>query len=65
MFHEYFSRRNEIVWSIHASVQDIWDYYKVVVGHVKQVVVLYSVNTSRYYLLGGLMSGRYGEVLVL
>ena len=33
-------------------------------GPVRQVVVLCSVNTTRYYL-GGLVSGRYGEVVVL
>ena len=37
---------------------------KVVVGRVRQVVVLYSVNTSKYYL-GELVSGCYGEVVVL
>ena len=35
-----------------------------VVGCVRQVVVLFSVNTTKYYL-GRLMSGRYGEVAIL
>ena len=34
------------------------------VGLVRQVVILCSVNTTKYYL-GGLVSGRYGEVVVL
>ena len=35
-----------------------------VVGHVRQVVVLCSVNIIKYYL-GGLVSCRYGEVVNL
>ena len=46
------------------SGQDIWDCQKVVTGRVRQVVILCSVNTTKYYL-GGLVSGRYGEVVVL
>ena len=46
------------------SGQDIWDCQKVVVGCVRQVVVLCSVNVTKYYL-GGLVSSRYGEVVVL
>ena len=34
-----------------------------VVGRVKQLVVLCSVNTTKYYL-GGLVSGCYEEVVV-
>ena len=30
-------------------------------GHARQVVVLCTVNTTKYYL-GGLVSGRYEEV---
>ena len=33
-----------------------------VVGRVRQVVVLCNVNTTKYYL-GRLLSGRYGEVV--
>ena len=36
-----------------------------VVGRVRQVVVLGSVNTTKYYLLDGLVSSRYGELVVL
>ena len=46
------------------SGQDVWDCQKVVVGPIRQVVVLCSVNTAKYYL-DGLVSGRYGEVVVL
>ena len=35
-----------------------------VVGLVRQVVVLCSVNSIKYYL-DGFMSGRFGEVVVL
>ena len=35
-----------------------------VVGRITQVVVLCSVNTTKYYL-GRLVSGRYEEVVVL
>ena len=35
-----------------------------VVGRVRQVVIICSANTTKYYL-GGLMSGSYGEVVVL
>ena len=35
-----------------------------VVGRVRQVVVLCSVSTAKYYL-SGLVSGHYGEVVVL
>ena len=41
-----------------------WNYYKVIVGCVRQVVVLCSVNTTKYYW-GRLVSARYGEVVVL
>ena len=44
--------------------QNIWDRQKVAVGRVRQVVVLCSVNTAKYYL-GRLVSGCYGEVVVL
>ena len=44
--------------------QDIWEYQKVVVGRIRQVAVLCSVNTKKHYL-GGLVSGRYGEVIIL
>ena len=46
------------------SRENIWDCQKVVAGRVRQVVVLRSVNTTKYYL-GGLKSGRYGELVVL
>ena len=46
------------------SGQDIWDCQKMVVGCVRQVVVLCSVNTTKYYL-GKLVGGCYGEVVVL
>ena len=46
------------------SEQDIWDCQKVIVGHIWQVVILCSVNTTKHYL-GGLVSGHYGEVVVL
>ena len=45
------------------SRQDISDCQKVVVGRVRQVVILCSVNSIKYYL-GGLVSGPYGEVVV-
>ena len=35
-----------------------------VVGRVRQVVVLWSVNITKYYF-GGLVSDRYGEAVVL
>ena len=35
-----------------------------VVGCVRQMVVLCNVNITKYYL-GGLVSGHYGEVVVL
>ena len=35
-----------------------------VVGCVRQVVVLCSVNTTKYYL-DELVSGHYGEVVIL
>ena len=35
-----------------------------VVGRIRQVVVLCSVNRIKYYL-GGLVYGRFGEVVVL
>ena len=34
------------------------------VGRVRQMVVLCRVNTTKYYL-GGLVSGRYGGVVVI
>ena len=34
-----------------------------VVGHIRQVVILCSVNTTKYYL-DRLVSGSYGEVVV-
>ena len=46
------------------SGQDIWDCQKVVVGCVRQVVILCSVNITKYYL-GRLVSSRYREVVVL
>ena len=46
------------------SGQDIWDCQKVVIGRVRQVVALYSVNTTKYYL-GGLVSGHHGKVVIL
>ena len=46
------------------SGQDIWDCLKVVISRIRQVVVLCSVNTTKYYL-GRLVSGCYGEVVVL
>ena len=51
-------------WSLYMSGQDIWGCLKVVVGCVRQVVFLCRVETTKYYL-GGLVSGRYGEVVVL
>ena len=42
---------------------DIWDCQKVVVGRVRQVVILCSVNTTKYYL-GRCVSSRYGEVVI-
>ena len=44
--------------------QDIWDCQKVVIGRVRQVVILCSVNTTKYYL-GRLVSSCYGEVVIL
>ena len=41
-----------------------WDCWKLVFGRIKQVLVLYSVNTAKYYL-GRLTIGFYGEVVVL
>ena len=35
-----------------------------VVGRIRQVVALCSVNSIKYYL-GGLVYGRFGEVAVL
>ena len=52
------------IGNLYTSGQDIWDCSKVVVGRVRQVVILCSVNTTKYYL-GGLVSGCYGEVVVL
>ena len=37
---------------------------KVAVGHIRQVVILYKVNTTTYFL-GGLVSGCDGEVVIL
>ena len=51
-------------WSLYMSEQDIWDCQKVIVGHIWQVVILCSVNTTKHYL-GGLVSGHYGEVVIL
>ena len=46
------------------SGQDIWDCLKVGISRIRQVVVLCSVNTTKYYL-GRVMSGYYGEVVIL
>ena len=51
-------------WSLYTSWQDICDLEKVVIDRVRQVVILCSVNTAKYYL-GGLASSCYGEVVVL
>ena len=49
-------------YTLYMSGQNIWYYLKVLVCWVRQVVVLSSVNTTKYYL-DGLVSGRYGEVI--
>ena len=66
MFHEYFSCfMNTLIkqWLLHMCRDDIWDCQKVVVGCIRQVVILCSVNTTKYYL-GRLVSGHYGEVVI-
>ena len=63
MFYKYFLQADQIVVAIYKLARYLRPW-KVVIDRVRQVFILWSVNTTKYYL-GGLASSCYGEVVVL